>query len=319
MGEDGAMQDDHDPIIATRRSREPQREDRQPLWRLMLALGVGVAFVVLSAWWWMSNPSSDGASTTAQSTNATPESLPEEHVEQATSPPARDLETTADSEQAPTLPPRATEPAAVPEPAATPENPQPVPDSGVQASELPAPLSVRFMSPDPQVRIELRSTRNSSPALTSKAGGVVTVTPGTYRVVASGTQLETFVQEVTFNGEQPMLYTVELCAERRFERESLAGKIIEERACATTAQCESMFTALNEQAEQLVRDRSFRTRQCATWRSKAAPIGKWTLNTDCGGATLATTCRIEIAEGACTVAEPRRSTRGGACPRVGLK
>ena len=31
--------DDHEPIIATRRSREPLREDKQPLRRLILALG----------------------------------------------------------------------------------------------------------------------------------------------------------------------------------------------------------------------------------------------------------------------------------------
>jgi hypothetical protein len=77
-----------------------------------------------------------------------------------------------------------------------------------------------------------------------------------------------------------------------------------------------MFTVLSEHAEQLVKDRAFRTQQCAKWRADAVPEGKWTLNTDCGGATLATTCRIEIAEGACTFAEPPRSVRGTACPRA---
>ena len=130
---------------------------------------------------------------------------------------------------------------------------------------------------------------------------------------------ETFEQEVTFDGERPLEYIVELCAEHKRERENLAGQVVEERACASTAQCESMFTVLGEHAERLVRDRAFRTQQCAKWRPNAAPDGRWTLNINCGGATLATTCRIEIAEGACTFAEPRRSVRGAACPRAELK
>lgn len=314
----GTMHDDHDPIIATRRSREPPQEDKQSLWQLMLALGVGVAVVVLGAWWWMNRPSSDGASPPVQSTSSAAQNFPEEHIEQTTVPPARDLESNADSGQAPALPAPVAEPAVVPEPAAAAETPDVGRDNSVQAPVLPAPMSVRFMSPDAQVRIELRATQDSSPAVTSRAGGAVTVTPGTYRVVASGSQLETFEQEVTFNGERALEYTVELCAQQKIERNNLAGRVVEERTCATTAQCESMFTALNEQAEQLVKDRAFRTGQCAKWRAKAAPEGKWTLNTDCGGATLATTCRIEIAEGACTFIEPRRSSRGTACPRVGL-
>jgi hypothetical protein len=175
------------------------------------------------------------------------------------------------------------------------------------------------MSPDTQVRIELRGPLDSSPPVTSKVGDVVTVAPGTYRVVASGTQLETFELEVRFDGERSVEYAIELCAERKHERESLAGQVVEERACASTAQCESMFTVLSEHAEQLVKDRAFRTQQCAKWRPKAAPYGKWTLDTECDGATLATTCRIEIAEGACTFAEPRRSVRGSACPRAALR
>ena len=278
--------DGHEPIIATRRSREPLSEDRQPLWRLMLALGGGLAVVVLIAWWVMSRSSSDDASTTAKSPSSAPEIRPEastdDHLEQAPVAPARDSETNADNRQAPTLPARATE-------------------------------------PDTQVRIELRGPLESSPPLTSKAGDVVTIAPGTYRVAASGAQLEPFELEVKFDGERPLQYTVELCAKREHERENLAGKIVEERACATTAQCESTFTVLSEHAEQLIKDRAFRTQQCAKWRPKAAPDGKWTLDTQCDGATLATTCRIEIAEGACRFAEPRRSARGSACPRAELK
>ena len=311
--------DDHEPIIATRRSGEPLREDKQPLWRLILSLGGGLAVAVLIAWWWMSKSSSDVASTTAQSESSAPEIRrevrPYHHIEQAPAPPAHDSETNADIGQAPVLPANATEPAADNRQATAPGNiPKVAPDNAV-----PALVSVRFMSPDKQVRIELRDKLDSSPPVTSKAGDVVAVAPGTYRVVASGAQLETFELEVKFDGERPLEYSVELCAERKHERESLAGQVIEERACATIAQCESMFTALNEQAEQLVKDRAFRTQQCGKWRAKAAPDGKWTLNTDCGGATLATTCRIEIAEGACTFSEPRRSVRGAACPRAELK
>jgi len=178
---------------------------------------------------------------------------------------------------------------------------------------------VRFISPDAQVRIELRGPLDSSRHLTSKAGDVVTVAPGTYRVVASGSQLETFEQEITLTGERPYEYTVELCAERKHERENLAGQVVEERACASTDQCESMFVVLSEHAEQLVKDHAFRKQQCAKWRPEAAPDGKWTLDAECGGATLATKCRIEISEGACTFAEPRRSVRGAACPRAELE
>ena len=47
----------------------------------------------------------------------------------------------------------------------------------------PAPVSVRFVSPDPQVQIALHRPLDPSPLVTSKAGDVVTVAPGTYRVV----------------------------------------------------------------------------------------------------------------------------------------
>lgn len=312
--------DDYEPIIATRRPREPLREDTQPLWRLVLALGGGLAVAGLLTWWLMGRSSSDGASTNAQSESSAPEIGPEIHVEQPVAPPARDSETDADIAQAPAPPARAAEPAAGAEQAATPENvPEIIPDNEVQVPVAPAPVSVRFMSPDTQVRIELRGPLDSSSPLTSKVGDVVAVAPGTYRVVASGSQLETFEQEVTFDGERSLEYTVELCTEPKQERENLAGQVVEERACATTAQCESMFMVLSEHADQLVKDRAFRTQQCAKWRPDAAPDGRWTLDTKCDGATLATTCRIEIAEGACTFAAPRRSVRGAACPRAELK
>jgi hypothetical protein len=326
--------DDYEPIIATRRSREPLREDTQPLWRVVLALCGGLAVAVLLAWWWMGRSSSNDASTIEQSESSAPEIRPEIHVEQELAPPARDAETDADIAQppardaetdadiaqAPAPPARAAEPAADAEQAAMPESiPEASHDNAVQAPVPPAPLSVRFMSPDTQVRIELRGPLDSSPPLTSKAGDVVAVAPGTYRLVASGAQLETFEQEVTFDGERSLEYSVELCAEPKHQRESLAGQVVEERACASTAQCESMFMVLSEHADQLVKDRPFRTEQCAKWRPGAAPDGRWTLNINCGGATLATTCRIEIAEGACTFAEPRRSARGAACPRAELK
>jgi hypothetical protein len=297
----------------------------------VLALGVGLAVVVLLAWWWMGRSSSEVASTTAQPESSAPEVRP---VEQAPAPPALDTETNGDIAQAPALdsetndaiaqapapPVPAAEPAAGAEQAPTPENiPEVIPDDAVQAPASPAPISVRFISPDTQVQIELRGPLDSSPPLTSKAGDVVAVAPGTYRVVASGTQLETFEQEVTFDAERSYEYTVELCAQRKHERENLAGRVVEERACASTAQCESLFMILSEHADELVKDRDFRTQQCAKWRPEAAPDGRWTLDIQCGGATLATTCRIEIGEGACTFAEPRRSVRGAECPRAELK
>lgn len=322
MREDDEMHDnrnDYEPIIAARRSREPLREATQSLWRPVLAVGGGLAVIALLAWWLMGRSSSDGASTTAQSESSAPEVRPAIRVEQAAAPPASDADTNADIGQTPTPPARAAQPAAGIEQATPESNPEVAPDNAVRAPVPPAPVSVRFISPDPQVRIELRGPLDSSPPLTSKAGDFLTVAPGTYRVAASGTQLETFELEIKFDGERPLEYTVELCAERKHERENLAGQVVEERACASTAQCESTFMILSEHADRLVKDRAFRTQQCATWRPKAAPDGKWTLDTDCGGATLATTCRIEIAEGACTFAEPRRSVRGGACPRAELK
>ena len=314
---------DYEPIIAERRSREPVREEIQPLWRLVLAFGAGLAVAALLAWWWVERSSSDGTSTTApldtSAPEIRPEVLPEEHIEQAPLPPARDLEADTDLAQAPEPPAHVAEPAAGDEQAAPPESvPEDVP-AAVEAPVSPSPVSVRFMSPDTQVLIELRGPLESSSPVTSKAGDVVAVAPGTYRVVASGSQLETFEQEVTFDGERPLEYTVELCAEREHERGNLAGQVVEERECSSTAQCESLFMVLSEHADQLLRDRAFRAQRCAKWRPNAKPAGRWTLDINCGGATLATTCRVEIGEGACTFAEPPRSVRGAACPRAELK
>jgi hypothetical protein len=347
--------DDYEPIIATRRSPKSQPEDAKPLWPLVLALGGGLAVIVVLAWWFMGRSPADSASTTAQSESSAPEFGPDIQVEQPPAPPARDSETDAEIAAAPAPPASAAEPAgaeqatspevtgeeATPEAAgqdATPEAPaqestsesipeivpenaeqNAAPDNSEQAPVAPTPVPVHFVSPDAQVRFELRGPLDSSPPMTSKVGDVVAVAPGTYRVVVSGAQLETFEQKVTFDGERSLEYTVELCAERKHERENLTGRVVEERACASAAQCESMFLVLGEEADQLVKDRDFRTQQCAKWRASAVPEGTWTLDTKCGGATAASTCRIEIAQGACTFAEPPRSARGGECPRGELR
>ncbi|MFL6550706.1 MAG: hypothetical protein ACJ8OJ_18590, partial [Povalibacter sp.] len=232
--------ENYEPIIATRRSPETQGEDSKPLWPVVLALGGGLAVVILLAWWFMGRSSSDGASTTAQSESAAPEFGPEIHVEQPAAPPARDSETDTQIAQAPAPPAPAAEPAAAAEQAATPETtPEVVPDTAVQPPVSPAPVQVHFVSPDTQVQFELRGAGESS--LTSKAGDVLAIAPGKYRVMASGTQLEKFEQEVTFDGQGPQEYSVELCAERKHERENFAGQVVDERVCASTAQCESMF------------------------------------------------------------------------------
>ena len=341
---------DYEPIIAERRSREPVREEAQPLWRVVIALVAGLVVVAALAWWWMQRSGSDGTSATAPTDEAAPEVFPEEQVAQETLPSARGLETEPETAQASEPPAPVAESAASAEQSVTPQSapevasapdeagapeaasppealgvpevadvPETASDTPAEAPAAPAPLSVRFTSPDAQVRIELRGPLESSPPVTSKAGDVVSIAPGTYRVTASGSRLETLVQEVTFDGERPLEYTVELCAERERQRESLAGQVVDERACGSTAECESMFMILSEHAGELVQDRAFRTQQCAKWRANAAPDGKWTLDIKCGGATLATTCRIEIGEGACIFAEPRRSVRGGECPRAELK
>jgi len=315
--------DDYEPIIAPRRSREAPRDDAPPLWRVVLALLVGLVAVAALAWWWMGRSSHDDSSS-AQSEGAAAEVdqeiLPETHVEEEVVPPARDADTRVEAPQQSAPPPPAAEPeVGAAEEAPAPESiPEVVPD---EESEPPAspPVSVRFVSPDPQVRFELRSPSDSSPLLTTNAGNVVSIPPGTYRVVASGAGLEELEREVTFDGERPLEYAVELCAQRKYERESLAGQVVEERACSSTPECESMFMILSEYADELVRDRAFRTEQCSRWRSGAAPEGSWTLNVGCDGAVPATTCRIEIAEGACTHAGPQRNARGGACPRAEIE
>jgi hypothetical protein len=317
--------DDYEPIIATRPSREPAREDTQPLWRLVLVLSGGLAVVILGAWWWMSRSPSDVASIPVQ----TEEAAPEVRVEQEPAPPATDAEAPpaevaqappTEVAQAPAPPAPPAEPATSPEQTAMPEStPDVPPDNAVPPPSPPAMVSMRLTSPDAHVRFELRGPLDSSPPLTSKVGDVVDLAPGTYRVVASGAQLETLEREIVLTGVSPAEYTVELCAQPKQEVETLAGRIVEERACASTEQCESMFNVLSEHADQLVNDRAFRTQQCAKWRPEAAPDGRWTLDTKCDGATLATTCRIEIARGACTVTEPRRSVRGETCPRAELE
>lgn len=317
--------DDYEPIIATRPRRlGPQRDEAKPLWPLVLALGAALILAIAAGLWFMNRPSNQSPAT-AQTEKVEPQTLPEIRVEQPVAPPARDAEPVAAEPpvQPPVQPAQApesvTEPATEDTPAITPESaPQSEPDNAVQTPAEPPPLSVRFDSPDSQVQFELRGPLESSAPVTSKVGDVLSLVPGTYRVVASGPHLETFEQNVTFDGEQPADYTVELCAERKRERETLAGQVVEERACESTAQCESLFMVLSEQADRLVKDRSFRTQQCGQWRSGASPEGSWTLDIKCGGPTSASTCRIEISQGACEVAEAPRSVRGTACPRAEL-
>ena len=316
--------DDYEPIIATRPSREPPRRETQPLWLVVLALLGGVVVVVLLAWWWMGRSAPDDASLSAPSESAASETYPEIQVEQEVLPSARDAERTAEVPQvpAPPNPEVESEPEADSEQSVAPESiPEVVPadEEEPTAPPAPAPVSVRFMSPDRQVRIELYRPFDASPVLTSKVGDVVDVEPGTYRVVASGAGLEPFEQEVMFDGERPLEYAVELCAERSYERESLVGQVVEERTCTSTEECESLFMILSEYANELVSDRDFLTQQCATWRANAAPDGSWTLNINCDGATPVTTCGIRVAAGACTYAKPRRSVRGASCPRAALE
>jgi hypothetical protein len=283
---------------------------------------------VFIAWWFTGRAPGNDTPASAPNESAAQEFGPEISVEQPAAPPARDSGREADIAPAP--PAAAAEPAAEEQPAmaaapaseataseATPENiPEVVPDNTAQPPAAPVTVPVHFMSSDPQVQFEVRSPIDSIPPVTSKAGDVIAIAPGTYRVVASGAQLETLEQDVTFDNQRPAEYTVTLCAERKYERENLAGQFIDERACAGTAECDSMFMVLNEHAEQLVKDRAFRTQQCAKWRANASPEGKWTLSTKCDGAAL---CQIEIAAGACAFAEPPRSTSGAECPRAELR
>ena len=329
------QRDDYEPIIATRPRRSgPQREDAKPLWPLMLGLGGALIAAIVIGLWFVSRPSNEGPSTTAQPESAVPETLPEIQVEQPPALPARDAKAVADAQipQAPAQPADVPEPVTEDAPAVTPQSApetppetspetlsETVPANAVPTPAEPPPVPVRFVSPDSQVQFELHGPLESSALVTSKVGDVVSLVPGTYRVVASGPQLETFEQNVTFDGEQPADYTVELCAERKHERESLVGQIVEERACDSTAQCESLFMVLSEQADRLVKDRAFREQQCAKWRPSASSEGAWTLDIKCGGPTAASTCRIEISQGACDRAEAPRSVRGTECPRTELQ
>lgn len=318
--------DGYEPIIADRRSREPRREEGPPLWRTALAVAAVFAVVIVFVGWWMSRPSSDESATSVQQEPAALEPFPETHVEQEVVPPARDPGTAVESPQQPARPAPAPEPeaAAEPETAAPPEAtaqraPEVVPESELEPPASPTSISVRFTSPDPQVKFELRGASDRAPLLTSTAGATVEVPPGTYRVTASGARLERFERDVTFEGERALEYAVELCAQRKYDSESLVGRLVEERTCSSTAECQTLFAILSEYADDLVRQREFRTEQCARWRPGAAPRGQWTLNIECDGAMPETTCNIEIGEGECTHAQPLRSTQGGACPRAEIK
>jgi hypothetical protein len=330
--------DDYEPIIATRRFREPRREEGAPLWQTVLAVVAVFGVVILLAWWWLSRASNeDVAATDAQQASAPAESFPESHVEQEVAPPARDPGAPVDLPQQSAVPVPAPESEIDPssdagvEDAPPPETVAESADSDASigqpeiATEVepetpaePAPVAVRFSSPDSQVRIEVRNAPDLPPVLTAKAGETVELPPGKYRVAASGPQLESFEQDVTFDGAA-LEYAIELCAQRRYDRESLAGQIVEARQCGSAAECETMFAILGEYADELVRQRDFRMEQCAKWRSGATPDGSWTLNIRCDGAMPSTTCRIEIAEGSCNHAQPPRTARGGACPRAVLK
>lgn len=345
MREDGGMQDDRDeyePIIATRPHRQHLREESQPLWPLVLALSGGLAIVLLGAWWLFGRPAdrSDPAPTRAESP------LPETHVEQEELPPAVDLDEDADVAQAPAPAPSPgeVEPSASPEPDTIPQSaelstpelgtpeagasevrsaeattPEAEPDEATQTPSPPVTVSLRLASPDTQVQFEIRDSLDSWTRQTAKVGDIVDLEPGTYRVVASGPGLEAMERELELLGGQPAEYSVELCRQPRKETESLAGEILERRTCTSTVECESTFMILSEYAEQLVKDAAFRREQCTKWRAAAVPEGKWTLDTKCDGEVSATTCRVEIAEGACTVTGPRRTVRGEPCPRAELR
>lgn len=319
--------DDYEPIIAGRRYREPPREEGPPLWRTVLAVVAVFAVLILLAWWWTSRPASDERATSAQPEPAAPETFPESHVEQEVIPPARDPGAPVESppqQPQPAQPAPAPEPSIAPAPAVTPEAPaQSAPEVASETDATPpappARVSVRLTSPDPEVKFELRQSPDQAPLKTSKAGDTVEVPPGTYRLTASGPQLERFERDVTFEGERALEYSVELCAQRKYDRERLVGRQVEQRKCSSAAECQTLFAVLSESADELVRQRDFRMEQCAKWRPGATPDGQWTLNIQCDGAMPVTTCGIEIAEGECTHAQPPRSTQGGACPRAEIK
>lgn len=332
--------DDYEPIIATRprKSDESRRDDAKPLWPMVLALTGALVAALVIAWWFMGRSVNEGASAKPQSEGPSSEFGPEIQVEDEPPPPARDVEPAPEVQPGPTSTPSQSEPvdqtaqqpsapsvpqaessAEVGEPDVPGVVPDVIPEGAVRPPVSPTSVAVRFASADAQVRFELRGPLDSSNPIRGKVGEVLNLAPGTYRVVASGPQLEDFEQRIVVDGDGELEYSVELCAERKRERENLAGRVVEERACASAAQCESMFLVLGEEADQLVKDRAFRDRQCANWRADAVPEGAWTLDTKCDGATAASTCRIEIAAGSCVFAEPARSARGAQCPRAELK
>jgi len=325
------MQDDRDdlePIIATRPHRRPVREESQPLWPLVLAVSVCFAVVLSLAWWFFWRPSGRSEPTPAQVESP----LPEEHVEPEPIAPTTDSDTNAEVAQAP-APPASSEQESIPQSAeastpelSTPEEstaetstPEAAPDQTIQAPAPLAAVALRLESPDSQVRFEIRDSLESSTPVSAKSGDVVQLAPGTYRVTASGPGLESIERELVLLGDQPAEYSVELCAQPERETGSLAGEILERRTCTSTVECESVFMILSEYAEQLVKDPAFRREQCSKWRTNAEPEGTWTLDTKCDGEVSATTCRVEIAQGACIVTGPRRTLRGESCPRAELR
>jgi hypothetical protein len=164
----GDRHDDYEPIIAPRRSRQPRREEA-PLWRTILGVVAVFAVVILLAWWWSHRPPD-----TERAVSPTPagrEALPETHVEQEIVPPARDPgapvetpersapQTVPEPENAASEPPAASD--TVSESEDVPEvEPESVlgaaiesPSESEPVPQAPAHVSVRFTSPDSQVRV----------------------------------------------------------------------------------------------------------------------------------------------------------------------
>lgn len=325
MRQDAGMSNDGDelePIIATRPHRAPLREESAPLWPLVLALTGGLAAVLLLAWWFFGR----SAEHSAPAPSPVESPLPETHVEPQPLAPTTDLDANDEIAQAPAPEPSRDELSA--DSTEQGSIPQSTPESSI-ADEIPGPVlqplspadtaSVLFTSPDPQVQFEVRALDDASAPLTGKAGESLDLAPGIYRVVAFAPGFESLEREIELTGTQPAEYSVELCIQPERETASLVGEILERRTCTSTVECESAFMILSEYAEQLVKDAAFRREQCAKWRTDAQPEGKWTFETKCDGEVSATTCRVEIAVGTCTVIGPRRTARGGTCPRADLR
>ena len=275
--------DPPEPIVASRRVMDTSPEPARGSRRLWLAIGGGIVGGALLVWLLVSFLLRDGRVAAPPPTEASaPKAAPAQ-------------------ESAPR--------ASVPEAAAKPPPPP------------PAAVSVRFTSPDAQVQFELSGPLEFSPDRKSlyRAGESGSFAPGTYKIVASGAQLLKFEKDVAIAGESPLEYAAELCVAPKREVKELVGQVVEERVCAGSAQCQSVFVMLNEQAEKLVKDRSFRSRQCATWRAGAIAQPNWALDAKCDDGSLAVACRIEIAQGSCAFSEPLRSARGGACPSAVLQ